>query len=90
MQPIPYTAKEKGAHPWSCDTSKGDTQCGFMTPNDDDDNFLHCCWRAGHPEDLGHQAFYDGDYSGYEWVPVTEVSRRLSASVARFQLKASS
>ncbi len=80
-QPIPYTAKEKHEHPWACDVSKGHTQCGFMTPNGSE-NFLHCCWRADHPEELGHQAFYDGDYSAHEWLPREEAEERIAAAAA--------
>ena len=50
--------KEKEKHPWSCDMSKGDVQCPFVTPNGD--GYLNCTWKIGHPLGLlQHEVVHD-------------------------------
>ena len=69
------TSDEKLAHPWSCNVSRGDKQCPYILPySDGSPGGLHCCWKEGHTEELGHQTGYDGDQSGELWVPQVECS----------------
>lgn len=60
------TSDEKHAHPWSCDVSKGHRQCPHVYETGGGST-INCCWRAGHPPELGHQAVYDGDQSDRPW-----------------------
>jgi hypothetical protein len=48
--------EDKEKHPWSCDLSRGDTQCPFVTSRRD--GFANCTWKAGHPDDLPHETVY--------------------------------
>lgn len=53
------TSDEKMNHEWSCDLSRGDMQCPYITPHGFDDGHLCCCFRIGHPESLPHETVYD-------------------------------
>ena len=54
---LPMTQKEKFIHHWSCDMSRGDVQCDFVSPCDG--GHLNCTWRKGHPDSLRHSTGYD-------------------------------
>lgn len=57
--------EQKATHPWACDLSRGDAQCPYVSPRSD--SLMRCCWKAGHPRDLGHQTSYDGDNAQDPW-----------------------
>ena len=48
--------EEKQKHPWSCDMSRGNVQCPFVTPHSE--GYLCCTWKIGHPDDLPHETVY--------------------------------
>lgn len=67
------TSKEKQTHPWSCDLSRGDIQCTFVTPHDE--GYLNCTWRQGHPDTLPHETCYDEPTPPLNtaWVPTRRI-----------------
>lgn len=41
------TFKDKEKHPWSCDISRGDIQCPYVTLQITG-GYLNCTWKVGH------------------------------------------
>lgn len=48
---------EKRSHYWSCDVSRGDVQCPYISRYHG--GFWNCVWRENHPDSLPHETYWN-------------------------------